>query len=69
MEALKRRPDIPRVLEETWRRVIDAVRPQGLKLAVGGRSTGGRIASKVVAKGVALDELALLTYSLPAGAS
>ena len=64
MEAGKRRPDSPRVLEETWRRVIDAVRLQGLKLVVGGRSMGGRIASLVVAKGVAVDGLALFAYPL-----
>lgn len=64
MEARKRRPDSPRVLEETWRRVIDAVRSPGLKLAVGGRSMGGRIASQVVAKGVAVDGLALFAYPL-----
>ena len=40
MKARKRRLDSPRVLEETWRRVIYAVRPQGMKLAVGGRSRG-----------------------------
>ena len=64
MEAGKRRPDVPGVLEATWRAVIDATRADGLRLAVGGRSMGGRIASQVVAKGVAADALALLAYPL-----
>ena len=64
MEAGRRRPDTPHVLEETWRRVIDFVRPAGLKLAVGGRSMGGRIASQVVAKGDVVDALALFAYPL-----
>ena len=63
-EAGKRRLDSPKVLEETWRNVIDAVRQDGLRLAVGGRSMGGRIASQVVAKGAAVDALALFAYPL-----
>src|SRR3970040_1125877 len=42
-EAGKRAPDRPPVLEETWRSVIEAVRPESGRLAVGGRSMGGRI--------------------------
>ena len=64
MEAKRRRPDSPRVLEETWRRVMDAVRGPHLKLTVGGRSMGGRIASQVVAKGAEADSLVLFAYPL-----
>jgi len=64
MEAGKRSPDRPAVLETTWRAVIDAVRPKDAKLVVGGRSMGGRIASQIVAAGVAVDALALFAYPL-----
>ena len=60
----RRRPDRTSVLEETWRRVIDAVRAPGLRLVIGGRSMGGRIASHVVAQGVEVDALALFAYPL-----
>jgi predicted alpha/beta-hydrolase family hydrolase len=63
-EAAKRAPDKPQVLEETWRAVIEAVRPERGRLAAGGRSMGGRIASQVVAQGVAVDALALFAYPL-----
>ena len=64
MENGRRRPDRTPVLEETWCRVLDAVRSPGLRLAVGGRSMGGRIASHVVAQGVEVDALALFAYPL-----
>jgi predicted alpha/beta-hydrolase family hydrolase len=64
MEAKKRRPDPPAVLEATWRAAIDALRPKGGKLIAGGRSMGGRIASQVVAQGAAVDALALFAYPL-----
>jgi predicted alpha/beta-hydrolase family hydrolase len=64
MEARKRGPDRPPVLEATWRAVIDAVRAPGQRLVVGGRSMGGRIASQVVAQGVEVDALALFAYPL-----
>jgi predicted alpha/beta-hydrolase family hydrolase len=64
MEAGRSGPDRPPVLEATWRAVIDAVRDTTTKLAVGGRSMGGRIASMVVAEGVAVDALALFAYPL-----
>ena len=64
MEDGKRRPDRPAVLEETWRKVIEWCRSDGLKLAVGGRSMGCRIASQVVAKGVEVDALVLFAYPL-----
>ena len=44
--------------------VIEAVRAPGLRLVVGGRSMGGRIASHVVAQGVEVDALALFAYPL-----
>jgi predicted alpha/beta-hydrolase family hydrolase len=64
MEAGRRGPDRPPVLEATWRAVIEAVRPDAQRLVIGGRSMGGRIASQVVAQGVAADALALFAYPL-----
>ena len=64
MEAGKRRPDSPSVLEETWRRAMRAAEPDGLRLAIGGRSMGGRIASQIVASGTEADGLALFAYLL-----
>ena len=64
MEEKKRRPDPPRLLEETWREVIRTVRPTSGRLVIGGRSMGGRIASQVVAQGTAVDGLALFAYPL-----
>lgn len=62
-EAGRSGPDKPEVLEATWRAVIEAVRGDG-KLAIGGRSMGGRIASMVHADGVPCDALALFAYPL-----
>jgi hypothetical protein len=68
MEAGKRGPDPPHVLEATWRAVLEAVRTPGVRLVVGGRSMGGRIASQVVAQGGEADALALFAYPLhPSG--
>ena len=64
MEERKRRPDSPRLLEATWRAVIESSREKAAKLAVGGRSMGGRIASQVVAQGVEVDALVLFAYPL-----
>ena len=64
MEDRKRKPDPPRLLEETWREVIRTVRPSSGRLVVGGRSMGGRIASQVVAQGTEVDGLALFAYPL-----
>ncbi len=67
MEAGKKSPDRPPVLEAAWRAVIEDVRGEmkrGGRLCVGGRSMGGRIASHVVAQGVDVDALALLAYPL-----
>ena len=64
MEAGKRGPDRPPLLEETWRAVINSIQPGYGKLIVGGRSMGGRIASQVVAQGTKVDGLALFAYPL-----
>ena len=66
MEAGKRGPDRPPVLEATWRAAIEALRSNDTKLIVGGRSMGGRIASQVVAQGTQVDALALYAYPLHA---
>ncbi len=66
MEAAKRRPDRPAVVQAAWRAAIAAVRPPAAKLVVGGRSFGGRIASQVVAQREAVDGLALFAYPLHA---
>ena len=63
-ENRKRRPDRPQLLEETWRAVIDHARDLGARMAVGGRSMGGRIASQVVAQGTRVEALALFAYPL-----
>jgi predicted alpha/beta-hydrolase family hydrolase len=63
-EAGKRSPDPPHVLEETWCAVLEAVRTPGVRLVVGGRSMGGRIASQVVGQGAEVDALALFAYPL-----
>ena len=63
-EAGRSAPDRPAVLEATWRAVVEAVRPPAGRLAAGGRSMGGRIASQVVATGLAVDRLALFAYPL-----
>jgi len=64
MEAPRRRPDSKAVLEDTWRSVIKEVGAKGLKLVIGGRSMGGRIASQVVAQDVDATALALFAYPL-----
>lgn len=64
MEEKRRRPDGRELLEETWRAVIDQVGASVPKLAVGGRSMGGRIASQVAAQVTGVDALALFAYPL-----
>jgi len=64
MEDQKRRPDSPRILEETWSQVIGRVRPDAKRLIVGGRSMGGRIASHLAAGGATVDSVALFAYPL-----
>lgn len=63
-EAGRRAPDRPQVLEDTWTAAIDQLRPSAGRLAVGGRSMGGRIASQVVAKGATVDAVTLFAYPL-----
>ena len=65
-EVGRRAPDPARILEKTASAVASYAR-EGLgarKLVLGGRSMGGRIATQVVAAGVAADGLALLAYPL-----
>ena len=64
MEAGKRAPDRPPLLEATWRAVIGTFKGSSRKLLVGGRSMGGRIASQVAAQGTQVDALALFAYPL-----
>lgn len=63
-EAGKKSPDRAPVLEDTWTRVIEETRPDEGRLAIGGRSMGGRIASQVLARSAAADALALFAYPL-----
>ena len=51
-EAGSKRPDPPALLEATWRAAVEACQPLGARVAVTGRSMGGRIASMAVAKGM-----------------
>ena len=64
MEAGKRAPDRPPVLEATWRAVIAAGRSTARVLVIGGRSMGGRIASMVAAADGGVEALALFAYPL-----
>ncbi len=59
-------PDRPALLEATWRAALARARElaAGARLAAGGRSMGGRIASQVVAAGEAVDALGLFAYPL-----
>ncbi|MBI2964727.1 MAG: dienelactone hydrolase family protein [Chloroflexi bacterium] len=63
-EAKRRLPDRTPVLEATWTAAISQSRRPDTKLAVGGRSMGGRIASQVVAGGEEVDALILFAYPL-----
>jgi predicted alpha/beta-hydrolase family hydrolase len=66
VEAGKKSPDRQPVLEDTYRAVVEHVRrkEQPERLFLGGKSLGGRIASHVVAGGVAADGLVFLGYPL-----
>ena len=71
-ELGRKAPDRAPILEQTWRAVTEAVRSDATlapkRLFLGGKSMGGRIASQVVAQGVATDGLIFLGYPLhPAG--
>ena len=62
-ERGRKAPDKQPVLEDTYRAVLDGIRPSG-KVVVGGKSMGGRIASHVVATGAHADGLLFLGYPL-----
>ena len=61
-EAGLRRPDSPGTLLATWRAVLESSRADGARVAIGGRSLGGRIASVLASEGAAVDALALFAY-------
>jgi uncharacterized protein len=63
-EAGRRVVDRPPLLESTWRAALTEARNRAQRLVAGGRSMGGRIASQVVAKGEAVNALALFAYPL-----
>jgi len=50
MEAGKRRPDPPHLLEATVRSAVDAGSKAGLPMVAGGKSMGGRMTSSAAAK-------------------
>ncbi len=67
IDAGKRVPDPPAVLEARWREAIEAGAKAlpGLPLFIGGKSMGGRIASQVAAQGAAnIAGLVFLGYPL-----
>ncbi len=51
MDAKRRSPDPPAVLEACFRAVLGHARQEGVPLFLGGKSMGGRMASRVVAEG------------------
>ena len=67
-EAGSRRPDSPATLLATWRAVLEAcaagTSTAGTRIAIGGRSMGGRIASVLASEGAAVDALVLFAYPL-----
>ena len=63
-EAGLRRPDSPQRLLSTWRNVLESSMESGVRVAIGGRSLGGRIASMLVSEDAAADALALFAYPL-----
>ena len=66
MEAGRRRPDRPALLEATVRAAVaEAARRAGdLALFAGGKSMGGRMASQAAANGLRVDGLIFLGYPL-----
>ncbi|HVY46677.1 MAG TPA: alpha/beta family hydrolase [Minicystis sp.] len=67
-ERGKSAPDPAAVLERTTRAVAAWLRPRARRLALGGKSMGGRYASIAASKGLACDALVFLGYPLhPAG--
>jgi uncharacterized protein len=69
-EAGKRIPDARPVLERTWQAVLAAVRAEPalavVRVVIGGRSMGGRIATHVAADGAEVAGLVLLGFPLHA---
>lgn len=63
MESGRRAPDRAHVLEDTFRRLSDAVAPDGSAI-VGGKSLGGRIAGQAVAGGMPARGVFFLGYPL-----
>jgi predicted alpha/beta-hydrolase family hydrolase len=63
-EAGRKSPDRPEVLEATWRAALSEARNRSRRIVAGGRSMGGRMASRVVAAGERVDALALFAYPL-----
>lgn len=63
-ETGSRRPDSPATLLATWRAVLESSRSDGTRIAIGGRSLGGRIASMLASEGASVDALALFAYPL-----
>jgi predicted alpha/beta-hydrolase family hydrolase len=71
-EAGRRAPDRAAVLEECYARVIEAIRTDprigARRVVIGGKSLGGRMATHLAARGVAVAGVLLLGYPLhPAG--
>ncbi len=68
LHGRRRPPNSTRVLLDTWRQVIDDVRQDGWgggKLAIGGKSMGGRLAS-MIADDVSADALICLGFPFQA---
>lgn len=63
-EARRRTPDRQAVLEACYRQVAEQVAHSADRLFLGGRSMGGRIASHLVAGGLAAAGLVFLSYPL-----
>lgn len=63
-EAGRRIPDPQPRLEACYRAVADHVRNRAMRLFLGGRSMGGRIASHIVADGYSANGLVFLSYPL-----
>ena len=64
VEAGRKTPGPQARDEACWRDVATALRGRAKRLILGGRSYGGRMATHVVADGVACDGLVLLAYPL-----
>jgi predicted alpha/beta-hydrolase family hydrolase len=64
MERGRGAPDRMPALVACWRNVLEWARGQKARVAVGGKSMGGRAASMLVAEGEVVDALVLLGYPL-----